>query len=59
MVASADTGVRFEPSPTGTTHFESKPGTVLRVLSEREGWAQVARPDGKRGWIARGAIATL
>ena len=59
VVATADTDVRFEPSASGTTHFETKPGTVLRVLGEREGWAQVARPDGKRGWIARPAIATL
>jgi len=29
------------------------------VLAEREGWAQVARPDGKRGWIARDAIALI
>jgi uncharacterized protein YgiM (DUF1202 family) len=32
---------------------------VLRVLAEREGWAQVARLDGKRGWIPRDAIATV
>jgi tetratricopeptide (TPR) repeat protein len=59
VVAAADTDVRFEPSANGTAHFATKPGTVLRVLAEREGWAQVARPDGKRGWIARDAIATL
>ncbi|MCC6765569.1 MAG: BatD family protein [Deltaproteobacteria bacterium] len=59
VVAATDTDVRFEPSANGTAHFTSKPGAVLRVLVEREGWAQVARPDGKRGWIARDAIAEL
>ena len=59
VVAGADTDVRFEPSASGTTHFDTKPGAVLRLLGEREGWAQVARSDGKRGWIARDAIATL
>lgn len=59
VVADRDTDVRFEPSATGTAHFASKPGAVLRVLAEREGWAQVARADGKRGWIARDAIAAL
>ena len=59
VVADRDTDVRFEPSATGTAHFASKPGAVLRVLAEREGWAQVARADGKRGWIARDAIADL
>lgn len=59
VVAANDTDVRFEPSPNGTAHFTSKPGAVLRVLTEREGWAQVARPDGKRGWISRDAIAAM
>jgi tetratricopeptide (TPR) repeat protein len=59
VVAKHDTAVRFEPSQSGTTHFATKPGAVLRVLAEREGWAQVARSDGKRGWIARDAIADI
>lgn len=59
VVTDRDTDVRFEPSATGTAHFASKPGAVLQVLAEREGWAQVARADGKRGWIARDAIASL
>lgn len=59
VVANRDTDVRFEPSENGTAHFATKPGAVLRVLVEREGWAQVARPDGKRGWIARAAIGDI
>jgi len=59
VVAGTDTDVRFEPSANGTAHFTTKPGAVLRVLAEREGWAQVARPDGKRGWIARDAITEM
>ncbi len=59
VVVAAGGDVRFEPSATGTTHFETKPGAVLRVLGEREGWVQVARSDGKRGWIAASAIARV
>lgn len=59
VVASTDTDIRFEPSASGTAHFTSKPGAVLRILAEREGWAQVARPDGKRGWIARDAVQLI
>ena len=43
VVAGSDTDVRFEPSANGTAHFATKPGAVLRVLADREGWAQVAR----------------
>jgi tetratricopeptide (TPR) repeat protein len=59
VVSKLDATVRFEPSPTGTAHFQSKPGSVLRVLGGREDWAQVSRRDGRRGWIERSALATL
>jgi tetratricopeptide (TPR) repeat protein len=52
-----DVPVRFEPSETGTTHFAAPPGTVVEVLAERTGWAQVARRgDGLRGWVPLDAI---
>jgi hypothetical protein len=59
VVAAGETPVRFEPTDGGTVHFQAALGTVLRVLGEREGWAQVARPDGRRGWIARSALEPL
>ena len=59
VVAPAEVAVRFEPTPTGTAHFQAKPGTVLRVVTEREGWTQVARGDGLRGWVERAAVAPL
>ena len=59
VVAAGDATVRFEPSATGTVHFQAKPGSVLRLLSERESWAQVARGDGTRGWIELAAVAKL
>ena len=57
VVAAEDAAVRFEPSATGTVHFQAKPGSVLRLLGERESWAQVARSDGARGWIELAAVA--
>jgi tetratricopeptide (TPR) repeat protein len=55
-----DVAVRFEPSETGTTHFDAPPGTVLEVLAERNGWAQVARRgDRLRGWVPLDAIERL
>ena len=59
VVSKLDATVRFEPSPTGTAHFQSKPGSVLRLLGGREDWVQVSRRDGRRGWIERSALATL
>lgn len=59
VIAAEGATVRFEPSATGTAHFQAKPGSVLRLLGERESWAQVARGDGTRGWIDRAAVAKL
>jgi tetratricopeptide (TPR) repeat protein len=59
VVAKEEATVRFEPAAGGTAHYQTKPGSVLRVLTQREGWAQVARDDGRRGWIEQSALATL
>jgi hypothetical protein len=59
VVSKLDATVRFEPSPTGTAHFQSKPGSVLRLLGVREDWAQVSRRDGRRGWVERSVFAPL
>ena len=48
--------VRFEPTPSGTAHFEAQPGTVLALLGERGEWVQVERGDGLRGWVERTAV---
>ena len=59
VVAKEDATVRFEPSAGGTVHYQAKPGSVVRVGGEREGWVNVVRADGRRGWVERGAIAVL
>ena len=56
VVARADATVRFEPSAGGTVHFVAKPGSVLRVVGTRDGWVQVMRDDGRRGWAERAAV---
>ena len=43
---------------TGTTSDNRiiamvRPGTVLTILSEKEGWAEVRLEDGRTGWILR------
>jgi tetratricopeptide (TPR) repeat protein len=59
VVAPGETAVRFEPSDSGTVYFQVKPGTTLRRLGEREGWVQVGRDDGRRGWIPRTAVGDV
>jgi tetratricopeptide (TPR) repeat protein len=60
VVASTPVAVRFEPTSGGTVHFRAMTGSQLRLLGdERDGWVQVARPDGLRGWVERDAVGSL
>jgi SH3-like domain-containing protein len=59
VVAPGETPVRFEPSATGTVHFQVKPGATLELLGERDGWTQVGRSDGRRGWLVADSVAAL
>ncbi len=59
VTAAGETPVRFEPSSSGTEHFPVRAGTRLDVTDEREGWLQVRRQDGRRGWIPSTAVTRL
>lgn len=45
------TEVRFEPNSAATLYYELKEGALVYLLQERNGWALIKRPDGKRGWV--------
>lgn len=57
VIGKGTVPVRFEPQASGTMHFEAKPGVVVRIVGEREGWVQVERNDGRRGWAPSERIA--
>lgn len=59
VIAAGETPVRFEPDSGGTTHFVARQGTRLEVGDQRDGWVQVGRCDGRRGWIEAQTIETL
>ncbi len=59
VVTEGSAPVRFEPAEDGTTHFAAPQGSRLEGGETRPGWAQVARCDGRRGWIEAAAIEAL
>jgi len=59
VTRGGEASVRFEPAESGTVHYTLKEGSLVRVLEPREGWLQVERCDGRRGWIERGAVENL
>ena len=59
VLAKEDSPVRFEPADNGTVHFSVTQGTLIQILDVREDWWQVARCDGRRGWIERDVLEEL
>lgn len=59
VVHSGDTPARFEPADNGTVHFVLKEGARVRLLDARSEWWQIARCDGRRGWIPRNTLQRL
>lgn len=51
--------VKFAPQESGTLHFTLPQGAVVRVLGREFGWVQVARADGKSGWVKENALKRL
>jgi tetratricopeptide (TPR) repeat protein len=59
VIGNGETPTRFEPAENGTVHFVLKEGSVVRITDTRESWIQVARCDGRRGWIEQKSLAEL
>ena len=59
VLKQEETPVRFEPAVSGTVHFSVTQGTRVRVFDVREDWWQVARCDGRRGWVEKDALEEL
>ena len=59
VIGPGETPTRFEPAENGTVHFVLKEGSLVRVADSRDNWLEVARCDGRRGWIEKSAIEEL
>jgi tetratricopeptide (TPR) repeat protein len=59
VVADGETSARFEPTPSGTVHFALKQGTRVQLDDTRDGWTQVTRCDGRRGWVESTSVEPL
>jgi tetratricopeptide (TPR) repeat protein len=59
VISSGEAPTRFEPAENGTVHFVLKEGSLVRVVETRDSWIEVARCDGRRGWIEKSAIEEL
>lgn len=49
----------FEPRPEATSHFDLPVGAAVKVITTRDGWVKVRRPDRRLGWIPDSALEIL
>jgi len=51
IVLAAEVDVRYGPQETDAAAFNLHEGTEVRVVRKRNGWIQIALPDGTSGWL--------
>lgn len=59
VVVVNETTARFEPSASGGAHYTISEGMFATIDGEREGWVQIRRPDGKKGWVKADEVEPL
>ncbi len=51
--------VRYGPLETDAAAFNLHEGTEVRVVRERNGWYQIALPDGTSGWLPSDSLGMI
>lgn len=59
LVIAAEGEGRFAPAENATLVGKLPMGSHVRVLADRGTWAYVELPDGKRAWMASGALQKI
>ncbi len=59
IVVQAGAEVRYEPIDKSTTYYKIYEGQKVVLLTARNGWRKIRRPDGKIGWVEKGALEEI
>lgn len=59
IVVARDVDCKYEPIEKSTTFYRLHEGDEVFVLKTRNGWRQVKRADGKRGWVKAAAVEEI
>ena len=57
ILESAD--AKFEPLDSATTYFTLYEGMKLHIISSKDDWYKVKRPDGKVGWVRKSDLEII
>lgn len=53
------TDARYEPLKRGEVAYPVYEGMKVSILSSRNGWRKIIRPDGKIGWVTGNSVAPI
>jgi hypothetical protein len=59
VVLGAGTAVRATPAPMGDELFPMRAGETVRIEAERDDFLFVRTAEGREGWVARAAVASV
>mgnify|MGYP001240598937 CR=1 FL=1 len=50
---------KYEPIDKSTTYYTLREGNAVVILKTKDAWRQIRRPDGKIGWVLKGAVEQI
>lgn len=59
VVVQKDAEGKYEPIEKSTTYYSLREGGDVIILSTRNGWRRVKRPDGKISWVKKETIEEI
>jgi len=59
VIMADGTNARFEPLDEATTFFTLNEGECVNIVTPKDNWLKIKRPDGKQGWIEKEYIEIL
>jgi tetratricopeptide (TPR) repeat protein len=59
IILQPTVSVRYGPTEADAAAFKLHEGTEVRVVREKDGWLQIALPDGKSGWLPTDALGII
>ncbi|MDD5423149.1 MAG: hypothetical protein PHT32_07015 [Candidatus Omnitrophica bacterium] len=59
IIIEKDVECKYEPIDKSTTYYKLHEGDEVTVLTTREGWRRIKRPDGKLAWIKKEAVEII
>ncbi len=59
IILQPTVSVRYGPAEADAAAFKLHEGTEVKVVREKDGWLQIALPDGKSGWLTADSLGII